>query len=165
MKPLAKTLALLALVAGASGSAAYWLTARAAVPACERCDALSWVRTEFGLTEPQTRAIEDLHNAHQEVCARHCADIAQVRRSLAEAQRRGAGESELAQLQELEARIDAECRASIRAHAEQVAAVIGGSEGRRYLATVLPRLHIFDHEAPPNLSLQPKPPAHAPGGG
>jgi hypothetical protein len=52
------------------------------------------------------------------------------------------------------ARLDAVCRASVRAHLESVASLLGPSDGPRYLALVLPRMAAFDHQGAPGLGME-----------
>lgn len=136
----------------------------------DKDDALAWLRVEFQLTAAQTQRIEALHAAYQIVCEGHCAEVRDSHEHLADARAQNRPPSEIAAAQTQIAAVDAECKASTAAHIQQIAAVIGGAQGQRYLAIVLPRLATLDHAGPGTLDLGANanadasaqtPPAHA----
>src|SRR4051812_34937837 len=93
MKNLLITLAV-ALAACAMAFGAFF--AICDVPAMHRAaeagDAMTWLRTEFHLTDPQFAAIKQLHDEYGTVCAEHCAAITA-------AKKKGASAAELAGLE------------------------------------------------------------------
>jgi len=109
-------------------------------------DALAWIRNDFRLDDAQIKRIEQMHGAFAVVCAGHCSEIRRARAALAEARAQNRPADEIAALETHIAQVDATCRASMTAYLQQVAAVIGGNEGRRFLETVLPRVAKYDHD-------------------
>jgi hypothetical protein len=104
-------------------------------------DAMAWLRTEFHLNDAQFAAIKKLHEDYGTVCAGHCAAIM-------EARKRSAPRAEIEALEK-------KCVDSMTAHFRRVAALMPPGEGERYLATVLPRVEGYGHEAAPNLRATP----------
>lgn len=119
-------------------------------------DAMLWLRSEFKLDAARFAQIEKVHEAYQAVCEDHCALIMEQRARLRRLKSEGASEADIAAAQVEAKRLDANCRASLEAHIRQVAGLIGGEQGERYLATILPRIAHFDHAGSPDLSLGSK---------
>lgn len=116
-------------------------------------DTLTWLRTEFDLSPEQLARIEQSHRNYSVICAEHCAMIRDQRATINTLQAANAPESELHAAQAKAQQIDAHCMASVEAHVREIAAIIGGAQGERYLQEILPRLAHFDHAAAPDLML------------
>lgn len=116
-------------------------------------DSLMWVRHEFKLSGEKLARVEAMHEAYESICAEHCLAIAESRKALTRAQAAHGSPELIAAATAKIKEVDARCLASTEAHIREVAAVIGGEEGRRYLSIVLPRVANFDHKAPASLDL------------
>ncbi len=141
----------LGLAALAAGVTYYCMRAEAPVVEEHSGDSLVWLRHEFELTPEQMARIEKLHAAYGEVCEAHCAAIVASRTELQRLAAQGASGTPLDEAKENARRLDIECRTSLEAHVGEIAEIIGGEQGRRYLATVMPRIVHFDHDGPPDL--------------
>lgn len=145
----------IALAAGAAGVT--YLCMRGDRPSMSGGeDTMLWLRDEFKLSPEQFARIKQVHDAYQSVCEDHCALIMEQRVRLRRLQTEGASAADLAAARAEAARLDETCRASLEAHIRQVAGLIGGEQGERYLATILPRIAHFDHTGSPDLSLNSK---------
>lgn len=155
MRHLWKTLVLLAVVAGAVGWTTYRIGRDGDVrDALARRDALSWLRTDFQLSDAQFAEVRRLHEAYAVVCEQHCLAIqeAAIRRN----QLKAAPGAEAAALAAADRRVEElrqVCESAIAVHVREVAAQMAPEQGRRYLALVLPRIADFDHRAAPDLGL------------
>jgi hypothetical protein len=160
MRHLALTALLVATLAALSGVVTYRLV-RGATPAAPEDDALTWIRREFAVDGARLARVRTLHEAYAGVCEEHCAAILRSRATLRRLEADGAG-AEVIEAARTEARrLDAVCRGSLEVHVREVAALIGGAHGERYLAAVLPRIARFEHEGPPDLQLKTRlPHAH-----
>lgn len=123
-------------------------------------DALAWVRQEFGLAGEKLARVEAMHAAYATVCEEHCRAIARSRNELRRARSSGASPAEIATAEAKAAEVDALCIRSTETHVREIAEVIGGAEGERYLALVLPRVKAFDHSAPATLDMNTAAHAH-----
>lgn len=143
----------IALVAVATGCIAYHLMRQPAACDCPpggeggMHDDLAWIRMEFKLTPSQLRQIEAVHGAYQSVCQRHCDEIAEARMTLAAARGQKRPPDEIAAAESQLGQLDEACKAGTTAYVREIAGIIGGEEGGRYLAIVLPRVACFDHSA------------------
>lgn len=128
-----------ALLVCAVGFGAFFLAND--VPALRRAarenDAMTWLRTEFHLDAGQFAAVKQLHEDYAKVCGEHCAAIMAARERKAPA-------TEVAALEKA-------CVDAMAGHFRRVAALMPGTEGQRYLATVLPRIAGYDHAAAPTV--------------
>ncbi len=104
-------------------------------------DPLEWLRAEFQLSPDQFDRIKTLHERYGDVCAEHCRLIHEARQ-----EQRPAAEI---------ARLEQTCVASMTAHFQQVAAIMGPEQGPRYLATILPCVKGYEHHGAPSLKPQP----------
>ncbi len=134
---------LLVLAAGVvSFGAFYALNDHPAIRrAAHEHDAMAWLRAEFHLNDTQFAQIKQLHDGYGDVCARHCAMIA-------DAKKRHAPAPDIAALEQV-------CVDSMTEHFHRVAGLMPAGEGDRYLAIVLPRVSGYAHEGAPNLRVQP----------
>jgi hypothetical protein len=146
--------ALVAVLALAAGCVAY-LCVRDPLPAVASAhgDALLWLRHEFNLPPDKMARIEAMHAAYQTVCDEHCRQIRESRAGLRQLQASSAPEAEIAAATARDQELDLLCRTSLQGHMREVAGVIGGADGERYLAIVLPRIATFDHSGAPPLDL------------
>lgn len=152
MKFYAITALLIAAVTAAAASLGY-LCLRTPAGQVAHADALLWLRTEFRLSPEQLSRIEQSHAAYSTVCATHCEMIQQQRAAIATLQATEAPQPQLEAAVQKAREIDAHCVASVEAHVREIAAIIGGEQGQRYLQEILPRLVYFDHIAAPDLML------------
>ena len=104
-------------------------------------DAMTWLRTEFHLSDAQFAAVKKLHDDYGVVCGSHCAAIMAARQ-------RGAPATEIAALEKT-------CVAAMTTHFRQVAALMPAAQGERYLATVEPRVSAYEHSGAPNVQVKP----------
>lgn len=152
MKYLLRTIAVLVLVAAATGFVCYRLSADPMLhDAAAKGDAMTWLRTDFHLNDAQFAAIRKLHEAYAPSCAEHCRMIqeaAKARDALRTADPVTVAAAER-KLQELRTT----CETAIARHVRQVAAEMSPADGARYLALVLPRIADFDHLVAPDLRL------------
>jgi hypothetical protein len=143
----------IALVAVAAGCIAYHFMRQPAACDCLPGEAggmpddLAWIRMEFKLAPSQLRQIEAVHGAYQSVCQRHCDEIAEARTTLAAAREQKRAPGEIAAAESRLGELDEVCKAGTTAYVREIAGIIGGEEGGRYLAIVLPRVARFDHSA------------------
>jgi hypothetical protein len=117
-------------------------------------DSLMWVRQEFKISGDKLARVEKMHEDYELVCADHCQAIADARNELKRLRVANAPQAEITAAEAKAASIDSLCVTSTQTHIKEVAAVIGGEEGRRYLSIVLPRVASFDHAAPATLDMQ-----------
>lgn len=144
-------IAALGLVAG--GSTYFWL--RKPMPeACAGEDAsLLWLRTDFKLPADKMARIAQMHAAYRGVCDEHCRQIREARVEAKKLRAASAEHCDVAAAEAKVAELDRACVSSLEAHLREIAGVIGGDEGKRYLSVVLPRIAHFDHAGAPNLDL------------
>jgi hypothetical protein len=88
-----------------------------------------------------------VHGAYQSVCQGHCDAIAAARADFAKARAQKRPPDEIAAIHAQLEKLDEVCKAGTTAYVEKIAGIIGGGEGGRYLAIVLPRVAYFDHSA------------------
>jgi uncharacterized membrane protein len=125
-------------------------------------DALLWLRHEFKLPAEKMARIEQMHEAYQGVCEVHCRNIRAARTEVRKLRETQAAVSEIAAAEAKAREVDLICTTSLEAHLREIASVIGGDEGQRYLSIVLPRIAHFDHAGAPKLDLDTaKPHDHA----
>ncbi len=152
MNHLLRSIAVLVLVAAATGFVCYRLSADPVLHAvAAKGDAMAWLRTDFHLNDAQFGAIKKLHDAYAPSCAEHCRMIQEAtkaRDALKAADPAAVAPAEH-QLQELRTL----CETAITRHVRQVAAEMSPADGARYLALVLPKISDFDHQAVPDLHL------------
>ena len=139
---------IIAFVTVAAGCVAYHLMRPVVAGDCtnhEGCDELAWIRQEFKLEPSQLKRIEAVHGSYRVVCRKHCDMLAETRAGLADARGKKRPENEIAAMETALGKLDGECKAGTTGYVQEVAAIIGGAEGERYLGIVLPRVACFDH--------------------
>ena len=155
MKPWAKTVALVVLVAAVTGIVAYWAGRESDVQeALARRDALTWLRADFQLNDEQFAKVRALHESYSTVCEQHCRAIQEAAnaRNVIKAgvspnsEGLAAAEKRLEELRQT-------CERAIAGHVREVASVMSPEAGRRYLALILPKIADFDHRAAPDLQM------------
>ena len=114
---------------------------------------LAWLRQEFELSSQQLHLIQQAHAEYRTVCEIHCIDILESRRELKTAIDANAPVEQINRLQERVVEIDQECVSSIKIHLGEIAKIMGGEQGQRYLAEVIPRIADFDHDSPVDLDV------------
>jgi hypothetical protein len=117
-------------------------------------DALLWLRHEFKLPADKMARIEKLHDAYQVVCEEHCRIIRDARVALRKLREAEAPASEISAAEARSSEVDLICTTSLETHMREIANVMGGEDGRRYLSIVLPRVAKFDHAGAPGLNLE-----------
>ena len=115
--------------------------------------ALLWLRVEFKLPAEKMARIAQMHEAYQGTCEEHCRKIREARADLRKLQSAQAAPSEIAAAEAKSNAVALICTTSLETHLREIASVIGGDEGQRYLSIVLPRIAHFDHAGAPNLNL------------
>ncbi|MBK9991015.1 MAG: hypothetical protein IPP19_09840 [Verrucomicrobia bacterium] len=116
-------------------------------------DALLWLRCEFKLPAEKMARIAQMHEAYQGTCEDHCRKIREARMELRKLRDAKASASELAAAEGKSNAAALICITSLETHLREIASVMGGDDGSRYLAIVLPRIAHFDHAGAPNLDL------------
>ena len=126
-----------ALALGAAIFAGSYFTAqRATVMCCSNpADDLSWLRTEFHLSDADMSRIRQLHEGYLPQCAAMCAKIAAKKQELASQLGTGTNlaagtQAELNEIAELRA----QCQAQMLRHFIAVSQAMPPEQGRRYLA-------------------------------
>lgn len=125
----------------------YYVAQRTTVMCCANpADDLTWLRTEFHLTDAEMARIRELHEGYLPKCAEICAQIAAKQRELEVLLDHGPnlnGEAQ-AKLNEI-AILRAQCQAQMLQHFVTVSQVMPPEQGRRYLAEMR-KLTLGDHE-------------------
>jgi Spy/CpxP family protein refolding chaperone len=155
MRYLFPTLALVAVIAAATGFLAFRASGNGAVQdALSRRDAMEWLRTDFQLTNAQFARIKKMHEAYSTVCEEHCREIqiaARARRALEHSA--PADPAAIAAADRRVEQLRLVCESAIATHVRQCAAQMSPEAGQRYLAMVLPKIKDFDHQAAPDLQV------------
>ena len=126
-----------ALALGAAVFAgAYYASQRATMLCCTNpADDLSWLRTEFHLSDAEMARVRQLHAGYLPQCAVMCAKIADKKRELDAALDHGTNltaeiQTKLAEV----AALRAQCQAQMLQHFVAVSQAMPPEPGRRYLA-------------------------------
>ncbi|MFT3868693.1 MAG: hypothetical protein QM715_09350 [Nibricoccus sp.] len=114
---------------------------------------LLWLRSDFNLPADKMARIAQLHEAYRGICDEHCRQIREARVTVKKMRAASAEHCDIVAAEAKVADLDRVCVTSLEAHLREIAGVIGGNEGERYLAVVLPRIAHFDHSGAPNLNL------------
>lgn len=138
-----------ALALGAAIFAGSYLAARHATVACcaRPADDLSWLQTEFRLSDANMAHIRELHAGYRPQCAEICAQIAAKKRELeAVLAQNGTNATAEAQVKlSAIAALRAQCQAQMLRHFVAVSEAMPPEQGRRYLAE-MKRLTLGSHE-------------------
>ncbi len=125
----------------------YFASQRATVMCCVNpADDLSWLRTEFHLSDAEMARIRALHEGYLPKCGEMCAKIAAKKLELKSVLGTGTNLTTEAQskLTEL-ATLRAQCQAQMLQHFATVSLVMPPEQGRRYLAE-MQQLTLNTHE-------------------
>ena len=137
-----------ALALGAAIFAGSYVASQRATEMCcaNPNDDLSWLRTEFHLSDAQLARIRELHEGYQPRCAAICAQIAARKRELESLLGTGTNLTVEAQakLNEIAA-LRAKCQAQMLEHFATVSQAMPPEQGARYLAE-MKRLTLGSHE-------------------
>lgn len=137
-----------ALALGGGIFAGSYITARHATMACctNPADDLSWLRTEFHLSDAEMARIRALHEGYWPKCAEMCAKIAAKKSELDAVLGGSTNVTAEAQvkLNELAA-LRAQCQAQMLQHFIAVSQAMPPEQGRRYLAE-MKQLTLGNHE-------------------
>jgi len=156
MKHLLTTLALLTLVAAATGFVAYQRAGDPQVKAAlEQRDAMAWLKSEFSLNDAQFARIKTLHDAYSVECEDHCRAIQEAEKARQDLKQAGADPVRLAEAERSVRELTEICETAIASHVRRCAAEMSPAAGERYLAMVLPKIADFDHRAAPDVGLNP----------
>ena len=155
MKPWAKTVALVLLIAAATGIVTYRAGSELDVQdALEKRDALTWLRADFQLNDEQFAKVRALHESYSTVCEQHCRAIQEAATARNAIKASASPNSEvLAAAEKRLEELRQTCENAIAGHVNEVASVMSPEAGRRYLALVLPKIADFDHRAAPDLQM------------
>jgi hypothetical protein len=123
--------------------------------AAAKGDAMQWLRTDFQLTDAQFAAIWQLHESYAGTCEEHCRMIREASRARAVLEAAQGDAATLAAANQKVQELRQVCETAITRHVREVAALMPPEDGRRYLAMVLPKIAAFDHQAAPDLHLDP----------
>ena len=155
MKYLTGTLAVLILLAAATGFVCYRMSCDPTLHAvAAKRDAREWLRMDFHLTDSQFAAIRKLHESYAGSCEEHCRMIQEAtkaRNTLEAAQ--GADSVAMNEAERKIQELRTVCETALTRHVRQVAALMSPEDGQRYLTLVLPKIADFDHQAAPDLHL------------
>ena len=135
-----------ALALGAAVFAGSYSASRRVCALANPADDLSWLRTEFHLTDAEMARVRQLHQGYLPQCGKMCALIAAKKQELAAALAAGTNatadvEKKLTELGELRA----QCQAQMLRHFITVSQAMPPAEGRRYLAE-MEKLTLGAHE-------------------
>jgi hypothetical protein len=125
----------------------YLVAQRASVMCCaQSTDDLSWLRTEFHLSDAEMARVRQLHEGYLPKCGEMCRKIAAKKSELESALGTGTNITAEAQgkLSELAA-LRAQCQAQMLEHFATVSRAMPPEQGRRYLAE-MKRLTLDAHE-------------------
>lgn len=125
----------------------YFVAQRTTVMCCvDPADDLSWLRTEFHLSDAEMARIRQLHDGYKPKCEEICAQIAEQKQELQTLLDNGTNITSGAQakLDEI-AKLRAQCQAQMLQHFVTVSQAMPPEQGRRYLAE-MKRLTLGFHE-------------------
>ena len=121
---------------GAIFAGSYFIARHATVVCCTKpADDLSWLRTEFHLSDAEMARIRALHQGYLPKCAEYCAKIAAKKSEVDDALGNGTNLTAGAQVKMNElAALRAQCQAQMLQHFITVSQAMPAEEGQRYLA-------------------------------
>jgi hypothetical protein len=114
----------------------YFAAQRASVLCCAKpADDLSWLQSEFHLTEAEMARVRELHEGYLPKCAEMCAKIAAKKAELESVLGNGTNLTPEAQTKLTElAALRAQCQAQMLQHFATVSQAMPPAQGARYLA-------------------------------
>jgi heme A synthase len=134
-------------LAAAIFAGAYFASQRATMMCCENpTDDLSWLKSEFKLSDAEMARIRELHEGYLPKCAEMCRKIAAAKRELAAMVGSSTNLTVEAQAKMNEiAALRAQCQSNMLAHFVAVSQAMPPAQGERYLAE-MKRLTLGEHE-------------------
>lgn len=137
-----------ALMIGAAIFAGSYFAAQRTTMLCcvNPADDLSWLKSEFHLSDAEMARIRELHEGYQPKCVEICTEIATAKRELARLVGNGTNLTADAQakLNEIAA-LRAQCQSNMLQHFVAVSRAMPPEQGQRYLAE-MKRLTLDEHE-------------------
>lgn len=134
-----------------AGAAAFGVTQWICHKGCP--DDITWLKTEFKLSDEQIAAIKKIRADYGPECAHHCSKISSAREKLSEARKtHGPGSPAFAAAERELAAITEECAKASHGHLAAIAAQMPPEQGRRYLEMVGPKLIDTSPAATPAVS-------------
>jgi hypothetical protein len=132
---------------GAIFAGSYFTARHATVVCCTRTmDDLSWLQTEFHLSDADTAHIRELHEGYLPKCGEMCAKIAAKKSEIDAALGNGTNTTAEAQVKMNElAALRAQCQAQMLQHFITVSQAMPPEEGKRYLEE-MKQLTLGNHE-------------------
>ena len=132
---------------GAIFAGSYFTARHATVVCCTRpADDLSWLQTEFHLSDADLAHIRELHEGYMPKCGEMCAKIAAKKSEIDAALGNGTNISAEAQVKMNElAALRAQCQAQMLQHFITVSQAMPPEQGRRYLEE-MKQLTLGNHE-------------------
>jgi len=107
---------------------------------------LSWMQTEFNLSDEQFAAVSAVHQGYAAVCSQHCIAIVAAQREV-DVSRARAPDSEATVAAEQELRdLENTCNDATMAHLRTVAELMPPAAGRRFLTLVEPHVASQPHD-------------------
>ena len=135
-----------ALALGAAIFAGSYSAGRRVCAMATSADDLSWLRTEFHLSDADMARVRQLHEGYKPKCAEMCARIAAKRAEVETALADGTNVTAAAQQKLIElGELRGQCQAQMLQHFMAVSEVMPPKQGRRYLAE-MKRLTLGFHE-------------------
>jgi Spy/CpxP family protein refolding chaperone len=137
-----------ALMVGFASFGVYYSWQKSTVAHAIPFDELSWLRTEFDLTEEQMRQIEEIHAKYRPICEMWCGKVmaAQTRFEqlvLKADDFTGEVDAALAEF----SRVKEACHRSMLQHVFEVAAIMEPNQRERYLTRVKAQVTMHDRGA------------------
>ncbi len=154
--------ALILLIAILSGACAFMLVRTSISHAksgslLDTMPELSWVKSEFELSDDQFEKVQQLHEAYRPECVAMCERIWKAHERLDKAARGGKELTpELSAAINDHAQVHAECQQKMMHHLYQTAAVMNEDQAKRYLDEMLPYALDFSHSEPEDVHVQKK---------
>ena len=126
---------------------AYFASQRATMMCCENpADDLSWLKTEFKLSDAEMTRIRELHEGYLPKCGEICQKIAAAKHELSALVSNSTNLTVEAQAKMHEiAALRAECQSNMLTHFMAVSQAMPPAQGERYLAE-MKRLTLGEHE-------------------
>jgi len=135
-----------ALALGAAIFAGSYSASERACALATSADDLSWLRTEFHLSDADLVRVRQLHEGYQPKCAEMCARIAAKKAEIQAALGDGTNVTAEAQKKLIElGELRAQCQAQMLEHFMEVSRAMPPEQGRRYLAE-MKRLTLGFHD-------------------
>jgi len=113
---------------------------------------ITWIKSEFDLSEEEFAAIRELHVAYGKVCARHCAEILEAQARIEHLRSEDAEATRIAEAAQNLTRLEAVCNEATHAHIFRVAAKMPLEKGVRFIRATDPLVTGMPHNGARGLS-------------